>query len=157
MLPNPHVEPSGISSLLRVMLFRQLRNRDIEQELFESLTSPRLIASLLAVFALLALVLSLLGVYGVVSYLVSHSLREVGIRMALGATRARVLRMVLEYGLRRVVAGVVIGAGLSAAVTRVLSSQLFAIAPTDPVTFSGVSNRSDADTEGRVASFMALG
>ena len=142
------VRSSGDPAALFGILHREVRRLDpgqylritlVEQELFDSLASPRLVASLLAIFALLALVLSLLGVYGVVSYLVSQSLREVGIRMALGATRARVLGMVLGYGLRRVIAGVVIGAGLSAAVTRVLSSQLFAIAPTDPLTFSGVS------------------
>jgi putative ABC transport system permease protein len=72
------------------------------------------------------------------SYLVSQSTREIGIRMALGATQARVLASVLGYGFRRVIAGLVVGLLSAAGLTRLLSSQLFGVTSTDSVTFTAI-------------------
>jgi putative ABC transport system permease protein len=73
------------------------------------------------------------------SYLVSQQTREIGIRMALGADRERVLRMVIVHGLRLTLTGVVIGVGVSLALTRFMRSQLLGVSTTDPVTFGGVA------------------
>jgi len=84
-------------------------------------------------------VLALIGIYGVVSYSVSLSRKEIGIRIALGATEFSVLRMVLGYGLRRVALGISVGVALALGCTRLLSSQLSGVPPADPWTYSGVS------------------
>ncbi len=104
-----------------------------------SLATPRLTASLLSIFAVLALVLAAVGVSGVLAYLVSRRRREIGIRMALGATRANVLRLILGRGLTWAGAG--IGAGLLIAffLTRVMSGLLYGVAPRDPATFAAVA------------------
>ncbi|MDE3136747.1 MAG: ABC transporter permease [Acidobacteriota bacterium] len=87
-------------------------------------------------FAALALVLAGVGIYGVISYMVSRRAREIGIRMALGAQRADVLRMVIRSGMFMAGAGVVVGIGGALALTRLLRSLLFQITPTDPATYS---------------------
>jgi putative ABC transport system permease protein len=107
----------------------------MEQRLAGSLQQRRLSATLLALFAGLALVLAAAGIYGVTSYAVSQRTRELGVRMALGAQRARVLRMVLGQGLRVGLLGVGLGLGAALASTRLIASQLYGISPTDPPTF----------------------
>ncbi|HYK42134.1 MAG TPA: ABC transporter permease [Thermoanaerobaculia bacterium] len=104
-----------------------------------SMSSPRLTASLLSIFAALALVLAAVGISGVLSYLVSRRRREIGIRMALGATRRSVLTLILRGGLGW--AGTGIGAGLIAAffLTRLMSGLLYGVAPHDPRTFAAVT------------------
>jgi ABC-type antimicrobial peptide transport system permease subunit len=91
--------------------------------------------NLFAVFAGTALLLSLVGIYGVLSFVVSQRTREVGIRMALGAQRRDVLRDVLARGLRLVLPGVLLGLAGAWAVSRLLQSQLFGITATDPLTY----------------------
>jgi len=93
----------------------------------------------LGVFGGLALLLATMGLYGVMSYLVAQRTREVGIRMALGARRTDVFRLVLGNGMRLTTVGVVIGLAGALAVTRLLGSLLYGIRPTDFVTFAGVS------------------
>jgi len=95
-------------------------------------------ASLLLVFAALSLVLSVIGIYGVMAYAVSQRTRELGIRMALGASRADVLRMVVAQGLRLALMGVAFGLVASFAVTRLIASLLYSVSPTDVVTFTVV-------------------
>ncbi len=95
----------------------------------------RLSMSLLATFAALAVVLAALGIYGVMAFDVTRRAQEIGLRMALGAERGRVLGLVLKQGLAMAAAGVGIGLILALAVTRVLQAQLFGIAATDPLTF----------------------
>jgi ABC-type antimicrobial peptide transport system permease subunit len=99
----------------------------------------RFAATLLGVFALLALCLAAVGIHGVMAYQVSERTREIGLRMALGADRSTVLREVLKRAVSIAVAGVAIGALGAAATTRVVSSFLVDVSPLDPVTFGGTS------------------
>jgi ABC-type antimicrobial peptide transport system permease subunit len=94
---------------------------------------------LLAGFAVLALLLTTVGVYGVVSYSVSRRTYEIGIRMALGAARQDVFKLVIGQGLAPTMIGVVVGLIGAFALTRLMSSLLFAVTATDPVTLVGVS------------------
>ena len=100
-----------------------------------SIAGPRFSSILLVVFAGLALVLALVGIYGLVSYSVQQRTHEIGVRMALGAQQRDVLRMVAVEGLRFTAAGVGIGLAGSLALTRVLSTLLFGVSATDPATF----------------------
>src|SRR2546427_27283 len=105
-------------------------------EIFDqSLWAPRMGASLLAVFAGLSLVLAVIGIYGVMAYSVTQRRRELGIRMALGASRADVLRLVVVQGLRLTMMGVACGLIASFAASRLIASMLFDVSPTDVVTF----------------------
>ncbi len=107
-----------------------------------SMASQRLPMILLAAFALLALLLSSVGLYGVISYSVTLRVQEIGIRMALGAARRDVLRMVIGQGLRLAVAGLLIGAAGALLLTRLLSSfarLLYGVRTSDPITFMTVS------------------
>jgi putative ABC transport system permease protein len=90
------------------------------------------------IFALLALVLSAIGIYGVIAYSVSRRTREIGIRMALGAECSDVLRLVLGQGLRLAMIGIVIGIAGAVALTRFLASMLYGVKPADPLTFVAV-------------------
>jgi hypothetical protein len=94
---------------------------------------------LLLAFGTLALTLAALGTYGVISYSVSQRTQEIGIRMALGASRQDVLRMVVGGGLRLAIAGVLIGVALALAAGRFISALLFGVRATDPLTFSAVA------------------
>ena len=104
-----------------------------------SIANPRFEAILLGAFGGLGLVLAIVGVYGVISYGVSQRTREIGVRMALGAGRRDVLRMVLREGMLLAITGIVVGIGGAFALTRFLRSLLFEIKPTDPATFVGVA------------------
>jgi ABC-type antimicrobial peptide transport system permease subunit len=104
-----------------------------------SLADRRFSMILLGVFALLALVLSSIGIYGVISYLVGQRTHEIGIRMALGAQRGDVLKLVLGQGMRMALVGVGIGLVAAIALTRLMSKMLFSVSATDPVTLIGVS------------------
>jgi predicted permease len=108
----------------------------MQAELSESVAAPRFRALLIGVFALLALALSMAGIYGVMAYSVAERTREIGIRMALGAQLFGVLRLVLAQGMRLVAAGLVVGLGAAFVATRLLTSMLFEVKPFDPATFA---------------------
>jgi predicted permease len=112
--------------------------RSMEDVFGEAIGRPRLLAQLLGIFAGLALLLAAIGSYGVLSYMVTERRREIGIRMALGADRASVMRMVLSQGLRLTLVGVVAGLAAAFALNRVLASLLFGVRPSDPVTIGAV-------------------
>ena len=113
--------------------------RTLEEVRAESLASPRLTATLLALFAGLALVITATGIAGVIAYSVSERTHEIGIRMALGAQRTTVLRMLLGQGLALVSIGLALGVAGALALTRLMSGLLFGIGATDPLTFLAVS------------------
>ena len=111
----------------------------MEQLIANSLARRRLSTMLLAILASLALVLAVIGIYGVISYSVSRRTREIGVRMALGAQAGDVQALVLGQGMRPVFAGLAIGLAGSLAATRLLASLLYQTAANDPATFLGVS------------------
>ena len=103
-----------------------------------SLFAARMGAVLLAIFGFLALLLAAIGLYGVMSYAVSRRTREIGIRMALGAGKGNVLRLVLKEGLMLVGGGIAVGLIVAVAATRLLVSFLFGVSPLDAVTFAAI-------------------
>lgn len=105
----------------------------------QGLWAPRMGAGLLAVFGGLALVLAIIGVYGVLSYSVSQQTREIGIRMAMGAQTGRVLSLVVGQGMKLAVVGLALGLLAAFAAMRVLSTLLFGVSAHDPLTFGGVA------------------
>jgi predicted permease len=107
----------------------------IEASLTENVAAPRFRTLLLGIFAGLAVCLAMAGVYGVMSYVVGQRLNEIGLRVALGASPADVLRMVLRQSLTLTAAGIVLGLAGAAAVTQLLSSMLFGVKATDPMTY----------------------
>ncbi len=109
------------------------------QRIAEINASPRSQTLLLGIFAALGFLLALIGVYGVMSYLVGLQTREIGIRMALGASPAKVLRRILTHGLKLATIGILLGLAGGLILTRFMSSQLFAISPDDPVTYATVA------------------
>ena len=102
----------------------------------EVIAAPRFNLALLSTFALLALVLSAVGLYGVIAYSVTQRTREIGIRMALGARPAAVLALVLRQGALMTLAGVAVGLGAAAVATRAMRGMLYEVSPLDPGTFA---------------------
>jgi putative ABC transport system permease protein len=105
----------------------------------ESIRLRRFVLILLGSFAGLALLLAAVGTYGVMAYSVAERTREIGIRVALGATRPAVLTQVLRETMKLAVAGLVLGSLAALGLTRLVSTMLFGIGPTDAVTYLGVS------------------
>jgi predicted permease len=113
--------------------------RTMDQVFADSAARPRFLAELLGIFAGLALALAAIGTYGILSYSVTERTKEIGIHMALGATRGSVLGMVLGQGMRLTIVGLVAGLAASFALTRLLQAQLFNVSPTDPATLTIVA------------------
>ena len=103
----------------------------------ETLSSPRLMSVLLGMFALLALVITAAGLSGLIAYAVSRRTQEIGIRMALGADRGRIVTMVLREGMLSVAAGLALGIAASLALSRLVSGLLFGIGANDPMCYVG--------------------
>lgn len=110
----------------------------MEGNVSQSIAEPRFRTVLLAMFAGIALILAAVGIFGVMSYSVAQRTRELGLRIALGSSRGRVLQLVLAHGLRLTVVGVVIGLAATFLLTRYVSSMLFDVPPYDPMTLAGV-------------------
>src|SRR5262249_25604768 len=113
--------------------------RTMDQWVSNNAAQPRLNATLLSIFACVAMIVSAIGIYGVLAYSVSHRTREIGLRMALGAQRGSVLKLIVLEGMT--VAAIGIAAGLAAAfvVSRLLNSLLFGVEARDPATFIGLA------------------
>jgi len=111
--------------------------KTLAKQVDESIAQERLIGAVSSFFGLLALLLAAVGLYGIMAYAVSQRTHEIGVRMALGAHRGAVLRMVLRQGMKLVLIGAGLGLAASLAVTRVIASQLYDVTPTDPMTFIG--------------------
>jgi len=112
--------------------------RTMEMRVADAMSYARFSTVLLGLFAAVALALATMGTYGVISFAVAQRTREIGIRVAIGATRSDVVRMIVGQGVVLVVAGAVVGIGAALAVTRVLGSLLYDVAPSDPVTFTAI-------------------
>jgi putative ABC transport system permease protein len=104
-----------------------------------SLASRRFVVTLLGVFAGIALLMAVLGLYGIISYTVAQRTQEIGIRMALGAERGAVLRLVIGQGMRLAVAGALIGLIASLAISGLLRNLLFGVSIFDPLTFAAMA------------------
>jgi predicted permease len=136
-------DPRAMAATLR----RELRNIDpnlpvlkidtVDEQLNDILVQERLVASLSAFFGGLAVLLACVGLYGVISFTVARRTSEIGIRLALGATRAQVIWAVLQESLVLVAAGIVIGVPAALALTRLVASRLFGVGPSDVVTIAG--------------------
>jgi putative ABC transport system permease protein len=116
--------------------------RTMQEIVSDSMSSQRFPMTLLAAFAALALLLGSVGIYGVISYSVAQRVHEIGIRMALGAEKQNIFRLVIGQGLRLVLAGLAIGAVAALVLARLLSSfsqLLYGVGASDPLTFAAVS------------------
>ena len=112
--------------------------RSMQDRLYDSLARPRFASTMLSAFASFALLLAAVGLYGVMSYLVSQSTRDIGVRMALGARPGAILGMVVRQGMELAAVGILAGLAGAAAVTRVMGSLLFEVGATDATTFAAV-------------------
>jgi putative ABC transport system permease protein len=110
----------------------------LEQSLADSIAPRRFNLLLLGAFAAAALLLAVVGIYGVMSYAVTQRTHEVGVRMALGAGRTQVVRMIVRQGLLVSFAGMAAGVGAAIGLTRLIRSMLYEVGPGDPWTFVGV-------------------
>jgi putative ABC transport system permease protein len=111
----------------------------LNQVIVESLAAQRFSMMLLNAFAVVALLLASIGLYGVISYLVGQRTHEFGVRVALGAQRADVLRVVLYHGMKMAVGGVALGLVAATGLTRLLEGMLYGVSATDPATFAVIA------------------
>ncbi len=139
-LPDPHAIVPAVRHAMRELdpAVPAFRVQTFEEVVSRSFWRQRLQGKVLGVFATLALILASVGLYGVVAYAVAQRTRELGVRMALGATRRHVLGLVLGQGARLTLIGVAIGTIGALALSRVVASLLYGIGPTDPVSFLAV-------------------
>jgi predicted permease len=143
LVARTSIEPEAVAADLR----RALQKMDPElpaQEITtmaamagEALARPRFNALMLSLLAAAALLLAMVGLYGLMHYSVAHRRREIGIRMVLGAKRGEILRLVLGRSLRLTLVGVALGLAAAWYLNRLLETQLYGVSPTDPVTFAG--------------------
>lgn len=145
LLTRTDVEPTSLTPAVRSQIAALNKDqpvfnvRTMDQIVAESVAPRRFSMMLLAVFALVALALASIGIYGMMSYAVAQRTREIGLRMTLGAQTGNVLRLVIGHGMKLALAGVVLGLAASFALTRTMKNLLFGVSATDPVTFVGIA------------------
>jgi len=139
------VEPLSLTSAVRGEIAALNKDqavfnvRTMDQIVAQSVAPRRFSMMLLAVFAVVALALASIGIYGMMSYAVAQRTREIGLRMTLGAQTGNVLRLVIGHGMKLALAGVAVGVVASLALTRTMKNLLFGISATDPLTFAGIA------------------
>ncbi|HEV3218841.1 MAG TPA: ABC transporter permease [Candidatus Acidoferrales bacterium] len=145
LLVRSNVDPAALTSAIRGVVSSIDKDQPIfkistmNQVVTDSVSTRRITLILLGLFSGLALILATIGIYGVISYSVSQRTHEIGIRMALGAHRGDVLRMVLASGGKIAIAGIAIGLAAAFGLTRLMASLLFSVSAFDPLTFAGVA------------------
>ena len=145
VLTRTDVEPSSVTSAVRGEIAALNKTqpvfnvRTMEEIVSQSVAPRRFSMLLLSVFAIVALILASIGIYGMMSYAVAQRTREIGLRMTLGAQRGNVLRLVIGQGMKLVIVGVVLGLVAAIALTRTMKSLLFGVSATDPETFIGIA------------------
>lgn len=145
LLVRSGTDPAGLAEPLRNAVLSLDPKQPVSQmatmasRVDASLDSRRFVVTLLGFFASVALLMAALGLYGIISYAVTLRTQEIGVRMALGAQRSEVLRLVIGQGMRLAAIGALIGLGISLAMSRLLRNQLFAVSPFDPVTFAAMA------------------
>lgn len=145
LVVKTHVDPTSMAATVRRAVWEIDKDQPVsniqtmDQILAESIERQRFSMLLLAIFAVVALVLAGVGIYGVMSYSVAQRTHEIGIRMALGAQTSAVLKLAVSYGMKLVIVGIVIGLIAAFALTRVMSTLLFGVTATDPATFTLIS------------------
>ncbi|HEV8133714.1 MAG TPA: ABC transporter permease [Pyrinomonadaceae bacterium] len=145
LLSRTNVDPSSLTSAVRDQIAALNKDqaifnvRTMEEIVGQSVAPRRFSMMLLSVFALFALALASIGIYGVMSYAVTQRTREIGLRMTLGAQRGNVLRLVIGDGMKLTLAGVLLGVVAAFALTRTIKSLLFGVSATDPVTFISIA------------------
>jgi predicted permease len=145
VLVRTSLEPAAMLSGIRTALQQAdptilIYNAGTLEELVGEETSrPRFTGWLMSIFAAIALVLAVIGVYGVVSYSISRRTREIGLRMALGARRSEVLRMVVGRGMVLVICGILLGTAAALVLTRSLATLVYDVSATDPLTFTAAA------------------
>ena len=139
------VDPASLTSAIRAAVATIDKDQPVfevhtmQQLVDDSISTRRLTLVLLGIFSALALLLSAIGIYGVMAYSVALRTQEIGIRMALGAQQKDVLRLVIGQGARIAFFGVAIGLAAAAALARLLSTLLFSVSASDPLTFAAVA------------------
>ena len=142
LVVRSNAEPLALTADVRAQVLSVDKDQPVtavqtmEQILADNVSQPRLTMLLLGIFAAVAMLLAAVGIYGVMSYSVTQRTHEIGIRMALGASRGDVLRLVVGQGMALALAGVVIGLGAALALTRLMAGLLFGVGTTDPLTFT---------------------
>jgi putative ABC transport system permease protein len=145
LVVRTNVDPLSLATTVRKTVWEIDKDQPVsntstmEDVLSESIARQRFSMLLLAIFAAVALVLAAVGIYGVMSYSVAQRTHELGIRMALGAQRRDLLKLAIGAGLKLVLIGVVLGLSASFVLTRVMSSLLFGVSATDPLTYTSIS------------------
>jgi putative ABC transport system permease protein len=145
LLARTEVDPLSLAGTVRQVVWSVDADqpvylvRSMRQVIEDRTAGPRAMTKVMGVFSIFALLLAAVGVYGVVGYSVSERTHEIGIRIALGAGRGRILRMVLHQGMVLVVIGVAAGLAGALPLMRVIASLLFGVAPGDPLTYGAIS------------------
>ena len=145
LVVRTNIDPMSLAASVRNVIWSVDKDQTVadidtmDNIVAEAVARQRFSMLLLGLFAVLALLLASVGIYGVMSYSVAQRTREIGIRIALGARRADVLQMTVKQGLKLVVAGMMLGLLAAFLLTRVMASLLFGISATDPITFVGIS------------------